>query len=151
VQAIPVKAIRFSTPILAPLLSNRTLCRAIAGIAAVHLSLVALGLPSWPCPIRHGLGVPCPSCGLTRAIQALVVGNWQQAIAIHAFAPLAVIAVVLIGYAGVAPAGQRWRIIRYCRQVEQKTGLSILLVTLFLLYWLLRWFLFRTAFYDLVL
>lgn len=145
-----MKAIRFFTPILTPLLGNQLLCRAIAGAAAVHLSLVALGLPSWPCPIRHGLGLPCPGCGLTRAIKALAVGNWQRAIEIHAFAPLAVVAVALIGYASVAPARQRRWLIRYCRQVEQKTGLSLILTTLFMLYWLLRWLLFRNAFYDLV-
>jgi hypothetical protein len=146
-----VNAVSLFTPILTPLLSNQFLCRAIAGAAAVHLSLVALGLPSWPCPIRHGLGVPCPGCGLTRAIKALAVGHWQQAIEIHAFAPLAAAVVTLIGYVSLAPAGHRRWILRHCTQIEQKTGLSVIVVTLFILYWFIRLLLFREAFYHWVL
>ncbi|WP_404785531.1 DUF2752 domain-containing protein [Altericista sp. CCNU0014] len=146
-----MKKIRFSTPILTPLLSNQPLCRAIAGASAVHLSLTALGLPSWPCPLRYGLGVPCPGCGLTRAIKSLAVGHWQQAMTVHAFAPLALIVVMSVGYASLAPVNHRRWIVRHCLQVERKTSLSFILTTLFLAYWLIRLSFFREAFYYLVL
>jgi hypothetical protein len=146
-----VKAVRRFTPILTPLLSNRPLCRAIAGASVIHLGLVSLHLPSWPCPLRHGLGMPCPGCGLTRGMMALMRGHWHQAIEIHAFAPLAIAVVAIIGYVSIAPAGHwRW-MVQHCQHIERKTGASAALVTLFILYWLTRLFLFRKAFYHLVL
>lgn len=134
--------------LLALLLSNRTLCRAITGFSIVHLAIVSLGLPSWPCPLRHGLGLPCPGCGLTRAIKALGMGNWQQAMAIHAFAPLAAIVLILMGYISIAPVSHwRWTL-RHCRLAEQKTHLSTLVIILFIVYWLIRLLFFREAFYQ---
>jgi Protein of unknown function (DUF2752) len=44
---------------------------------------------SWGfCPLRHWLGIICPSCGMTRSFVALVRGDWQQAIDYHLFGPL---------------------------------------------------------------
>lgn len=117
----------------------------------MHLAIVSLGLPSWPCPIRYGLGLPCPGCGLTRAIKALGIGHWQQAIAIHAFAPLAVIVLILIGYISVAPANHWQWILQRCRLAEQNTGLSFLIIVFFIVYWLIRLLFFRKAFYYWVL
>ena len=146
-----VKTNRPFTLLLTPLLSNRTLCRVTLGFSMVHLAIVSLGLPSWPCPLRHGLGLPCPGCGLTRAIKALSVGDWQQAMAIHAFAPLAVVVLILMGYVSIAPAKHWQWIIKYCRLAEQKTHLSAAIITLFVAYWLIRLVFFREAFYYWVL
>lgn len=40
------------------------------------------------CPLRHWLGVICPSCGMTRSFVAIVDGDWRQAIDYHLFGPL---------------------------------------------------------------
>jgi Protein of unknown function (DUF2752) len=40
------------------------------------------------CPLRHWLGMICPSCGMTRSFVALVRGDFQQAIDYHLFGPL---------------------------------------------------------------
>lgn len=139
------------TPILAPLLQNRSLCRAIAGVAAAHVTLVYFGLPSWPCPIRHGLGFPCAGCGLTRAIKALIAGHWQQAFAIHAFAPLAIAAMGLMTYVSIAPASHRRWMVQRCQQIEQKSGLSVFLAIFFMVYWLIRLLVFREVLYHWVM
>jgi hypothetical protein len=84
-------------------------------------------------------------------MMALMRGHWHQAIEIHAFAPLAIAVVAIIGYVSIAPAGHwRW-MVQHCQHIERKTGASAALVTLFILYWLTRLFLFRKAFYHLVL
>lgn len=146
-----MKRLSLLTPILAPLLQNRSLCRAVTGAAAVHLTLVSLSLPSWPCPIRHGLGIPCPGCGLTRAIKSLATGHWQQAFLLHAFAPLALAVIALMVYVSFAPTRHRHWIVRRCGQMEHKTGISAFFLVLFMVYWLIRLLLFREAFYHWVL
>jgi Protein of unknown function (DUF2752) len=143
------KSIAF-TPVLAPLLSNRPMCNAIAGVAAIHMTLVATGLPSWQCPMRYGLGVPCPGCGLSRSIKALVSGHVEQAIAIHAFAPLALGTLGLILCTVLGSRSQRNRLAQTIRQIEN-VGVSVILLVAFLLYWLVRLLFFREALYQLVM
>jgi hypothetical protein len=149
-SAKPVKRTIIFQPVLAPLLSNRPMCNAIAGVAAVHMTLVATGLPSWQCPMRYGLGVPCPGCGLSRAVKALVSGHVEQAIAIHAFAPVALGVLLLISYTVLGRRSQKNQIIQQVRRLE-KTGISTLLAGAFILYWLIRLLFFREALYDLVM
>ena len=40
------------------------------------------------CPLRAVTGIPCPSCGLTRALAHLERGHWVEAVRLHPFAPL---------------------------------------------------------------
>lgn len=48
--------------------------------------LIALEVPL--CPTRNLLGVPCPGCGLTRATEALVVGDFGSMLRFHPLAPI---------------------------------------------------------------
>jgi hypothetical protein len=40
------------------------------------------------CPLRAVTAIPCPSCGLTRALAHLERGHWAEAVRFHPFAPL---------------------------------------------------------------
>jgi len=40
------------------------------------------------CPLRAVTGIPCPSCGLTRALAHLERGHWAEAVRFHPFSPL---------------------------------------------------------------
>lgn len=50
------------------------------------------------CPLRAVTGIPCPSCGLTRALAQLERGHLAQALKFHPFSPLLlVLALALFG------------------------------------------------------
>jgi hypothetical protein len=38
---------------------------------------------AWPCPMRFILGIPCPTCGLTRAVRLALHGDFSGATRMH--------------------------------------------------------------------
>ena len=48
------------------------------------------------CPLRAVTGIPCPSCGLTRALAHLERGHWADAVRFHPFAPLVFLLVLAL-------------------------------------------------------
>lgn len=67
---------------------------ALAGLAGLTgLVVLSWWVPSDDprtsiCLFRHLFGLPCPSCGLTRALAHLAKGEWPAALAAHPLAPL---------------------------------------------------------------
>ncbi len=55
------------------------------------------------CPLRFLLGIPCPGCGMTRALAHLARGEWRPALALHPLAPL-VAAELAMGWAAAGLA-----------------------------------------------
>ncbi len=51
-----------------------------------HDWVTAPGRPTL-CPLRAVTGVPCPSCGITRALAHLERGHWAEAVRCHPFVP----------------------------------------------------------------
>lgn len=138
-------------PVIASLLENRTTGVIIVGGAVLHGALVVLGLPSWQCPIRHGLGIPCPGCGLSRAMAALLHGDWRTSFTYHAFAPLFLAAFVLMAVVTVLPSPQRQAAINRIGLVERRTKITTVLLIVFVLYWLARLVFYREAFINLIM
>ena len=97
------QAAGLNTPILSQILESRTTGALIVGAAIAHGGLALMGLPSWTCPVRHTLGIPCPGCGLSRAMGALMHGDIETALTFHAFAPVFLISLILIGAMLVLP------------------------------------------------
>lgn len=135
---------------LSPLLANKPICLSVAGSLGVHLTLVSLDLPSWSCPLRQGLNIPCPGCGLSRAIALLLKGNWQQSLKVHAFAPFALIVMVLIVLAAVLPPVYSRQLANACQKLEAKIPIFSYLLITAIAYWLIRLLIFTKAFYYLV-
>lgn len=80
-----------------------------AGVAMVGLGLVLPALPhhpGLPCPLRTLTGVPCPSCGMTTAVEAAVSGHLRASLAANPFGVVAIIVALVI----LARPG--WRVAR---------------------------------------
>jgi hypothetical protein len=72
----------------------RLLGAAMLGIAAVR-PLVPVELVP-PCPMRSMVGIPCPMCGMTRGVTALVHGDVGDALFLSPGSLVAVAFVVLL-------------------------------------------------------
>ena len=141
----------FRTPLLSSLIEKRPICLSVAGSLGVHFTLVSFGLPAWPCPIRYGLGIPCPGCGLSRAILLLLNGNWQQALIVHGFAPLAIVGMFFIVGTGILPDACRHPLVNQLKRLEKQTGITAWLLLALIAYWLIRLLIFPKILYGLVL
>jgi hypothetical protein len=128
----------FSTPLIANLLEQRCMSLAILGAVGLQTGLTMAGLPGWPCLFRHSLGLPCPGCGLSRAMAALLQGEWDSAFSFHAFAPLILMLIFLVAASMLLPDGPRRRLIAGFAGVERRSGLGALVIAGMLLYWLGR-------------
>ncbi len=77
---------------------SRGFALSLALLPLVGAVAYAQGLPHipWACPLRSLTGVPCPTCGMTRAFVALASGDLATAVQQHAFAPVLAVSFVLI-------------------------------------------------------
>jgi hypothetical protein len=48
------------------------------------------------CALRAATGVPCPTCGLTRAAASLLRGRWHEAVSLHPLIPLLTVEAVAV-------------------------------------------------------
>jgi hypothetical protein len=131
-------------------LKDRIVCLIITSATVLQLTLVASGLPGWRSPILNLVGLPDPGGGLTRAILALLRGDWQTSLTFHAFAPFFVVALILIAVAAVLPSSPRNKIIAWVEEVEGRTGLTTILLVGLIIYWLARLFILREAYITLI-
>lgn len=82
-----------------------------AALAAVWLRL---GLPVPPCRFRQLTGLPCPTCGSTRLVEALLSGRVLEAAALNPFMFAGVAVVVawaLVSTAGAISGRPTWRLV----------------------------------------
>ena len=91
----------------------------VAGLAA--LAVFHLWAPSADprfafCPLRRFAGLPCPGCGMTRALAHLAKGEWSAAVRDHPLAPLLCAEAVLAWSAWGGAAAGLLRLPRALRQ-----------------------------------
>jgi len=106
-------------------------------VAAVALAgwLAALGPGETTiCLVRNWTGIPCPGCGVTRSIEALLRGAYAEAFTLHPLAPFAVLEAVVIWIAwGISLARVR-------RGLDERRLAILLLANLiaFVALWIIR-------------
>ena len=125
-------------PALAPILRDRRILILLAGLASIQTGLTAAGWQAWQCPLSFFSGLSCPGCGLSRASVLLAQGQWNAAIHMHAFAPVALAAVIFIAIAALLPRRHLQRMSVGVEAVEQHTGIAVFMGLALLTYWGLR-------------
>jgi hypothetical protein len=128
----------FFTPVLASVLENRRIAFVLLGASVLQVGLTVLELPGWRCPIKALLGIPCPGCGLSRAMALFIRGEWQEAMLMHAFAPIFLAGFALMLIVSLMPVKYSREIICRIAAVECVTGFVGFLLVCMIIYWLLR-------------
>jgi hypothetical protein len=72
-----------------------------AALFFVLSALIVAGLP-WRCAFRQVTGLPCPTCGMTRAIRLALQGDFRAATQMHPLWFVVVPACVALGIAEMA-------------------------------------------------
>lgn len=111
-------------PLFAPLLRERLVSGLLLGFFAAQVLLVRLGLPSWRCPFYMVFHRPCPGCGLSRAMAALLQGDVATAMRLHPFAPLFLAGALLLAFGFALPFSARQRLADAIESVERRTGVA---------------------------
>jgi hypothetical protein len=78
-----------------------------ASAALVFLRIYQPAEALW-CPFRYLSGIPCPLCGMTRALAALLRLKWNAALELNSLSPLALAALACLAL-GVRPPGRVWQ------------------------------------------
>ena len=142
---------RITRPLIADLLEHRAIGWAVLGAAGLQAGLVSLDLPGWPCLFRHTLGVPCPGCGLSRAIAALLHGDWEATITYHAFAPLVLLLLLVVVGASLMPNTSRQWLISRVAGLEHRLGFGALGLVGMFAYWLIRLLFYHNSYIVLIM
>lgn len=125
-------------PVFASILERRRETAVLVGVGIVHLGLNLAGYSFWNCPILAATGVPCPGCGLTRAVMQLLHGDLSAAMRTHAFAPLVLAALFLMILVPLLPEAPRARLIGWVRTLETRNGLTAWVFLSLMFYWAAR-------------
>ena len=135
---------------VSPLLRDRKFTVAVAGAVGVQIALVSLSLPGWECPFFRVTGIPCPGCGLTRAVILLLKGDLQASLRFHAFAPIVLLTAVALVLVLLLPRSITQPAISKMEKLEQQTGFTVIILVGLILYWLARLLFLQTAFVQLI-
>jgi len=95
-SALPARTLRerFGGVTRVELRELRIAGAAMLGVAAIRPLVPFEFVP--PCPLRTVTGVPCPMCGMTRGVTALVHGDFARALLMNPASFVAVALAVLL-------------------------------------------------------
>lgn len=106
------------------------LCGGLAALASAYGGIATAGPTT--CPLRLALGVPCSTCGMTRAFAAMLHGDFAYALEANLGAPLAFAVVLVHGFAYAAQlaTGRSWVSAFWGDRVKRRVGGALLLALL---------------------
>jgi len=127
-------------PVFSSILDSPPERIALAGFGALQVGLHMTGLQGWACPFKAVFGIPCPGCGLTAAMDQLLHGDVDAAFHTHAFAPISLIAFLVIFAAVLTPASLRDKMVAGINRFERNYGMTAWVLSALILYWGIRLF-----------
>jgi hypothetical protein len=116
--------------------------RALGALLLLALGAAGALLGVVRCPIALVLGIPCPSCGTTRAARAMLALDFEGAFRVHPIAP------VVLGCLSLLAARGVWLIRKngHARDLGEGRlgralmGLLVVAAAAEVLVWTVRWF-----------
>jgi uncharacterized protein DUF2752 len=135
---------------ISPVLRDRKLAFVVTGVTGVQIALVSLSLPGWVCPFFRLTGIPCPGCGLTRAVILLLKGDFRASLRFHAFAPIFLLAAVAFILVLILPKSIIQPALSKVERLEQQTGFPAIILVGLIFYWLARLLFLQGAFVQLI-
>jgi len=127
-----------TAPWLARLLRDVALTRGIViGVFVLGVAHI-FRITILPCPFIALTGLPCPGCGMTRAMDALLHGDWSRAVAFHPYAPFFLVLGIVISFSVFVPAKSREWLATRIEIFERSTALLSIILLTFAIYGLLR-------------
>lgn len=113
-------------------------------LAAAYILAPVIDYGPTVCPTRLIFGVPCPSCGITRAVCAAARGHLRLSLSLHLFGPLVVVALAVLGPALIAEALAQ-RPFPLLRRVLRSYTLGLILIAALFAYYVVRLVLWGTS------
>jgi hypothetical protein len=128
------------SPVFSELLQHRLEGTILVAVCVLQIGLHLLGLSGWVCPFKAVFGIPCPGCGLTAALDELLHGHLLASFKTHAFAPLFMVAFLLLLVNILLPEKSRHKLVIEMAKLERRTGITAWVLTALMLYWCTRLF-----------
>lgn len=105
----------------------------------IYGMLAILHIPLPPCPWLSTTGLPCPGCGMTRSVFALLQGDWAGSLRANALAWIALVFWMVVTAGLLAPARHRPAVAAAIGRWEQRTRWALWFGLALLAYTLTRW------------
>lgn len=119
-------------------LMSRPVAVALACGVGLHLLFSSVGLLIYRCPLQSVFALPCPGCGVSRAMLSLLRRDWAGAWAHHPFAPYFACLALLCAISAVLPEQRRKQFMEWALRIEQRTHVNALLLVAFAMYGAVR-------------
>lgn len=137
---------RGSAALVYAALRQRGLAAALLATALVYFAASAgFGRPIHRCPFRAWTGLPCPGCGLSRALSRMMRGEWADSLRLHPFAFYVIVWGGMLAGSALLPPQRRLRWAAGWAALEARTRLHAAMPIAFAAYGLARllWFALR--------
>lgn len=107
----------------------------LAACALLAVVWSRLDLPRPLCPLREASGLPCPTCGATRMVDALLRGDAAAALALNPLLFLGIVGVAFWALGSILRRALRWPRPRLVLGPDEKLRLRIAAIAVILGGW----------------
>jgi len=125
--------------LIAALLSDSRLSRAMLIGTGIYGILVWFDLPAFPCAWKNVTGLPCPGCGMTRSTLALMNGHFLESLRYNALTWIMLLLWLIVAIGITIPARYRKIWIERIGVWENRTRWGLWFTGIAVIYTLTRW------------